>query len=150
MKRRESRLRGRKAVLLWDEGLSYPLKHICVCSCQKDVVYDSRCLYMYLAVVQRGGRCDSDGVSQCLGAAGSRTDLVSIPFLETRRIILCSGEMIECFIYFKRLGRVGVKMLCVCASKRTAVGLCVGVTGQLWVLCGCLWTRLQDGNKSGT
>lgn len=112
MKRRESRLRGkkvrvcRKAVLLWDEGLSYPLKHICVCSSQKDVVYESRCrcLYMYLAVVQRGGRCDSDGVSQCLGAGGSRTDLVSIPFLEMRRVILCSGEMIECFIYFKRLG----------------------------------------------
>lgn len=26
---------------------------------------------------------------------------------------------------------------------KNAVSLCVGVTDQLWVLCGCLWTRLH-------
>lgn len=141
------RLQEGCAALGWGPFISS--KHICVCSCQKDVVYESRCrcLYVYLAV-QRGGRCDSDGVSQCLGAGGSRTDLVSIPFLETRRIILCSGEMIKCYLFqtsrrHDLIWRLGVKMLCVRTSKRTAVSLCVGVTDQLWVLCGCLWTRLH-------
>lgn len=45
MKRRERAGWGERkwwetAGMLWDEGLSYPLKHICVCSCQKDVVYE--------------------------------------------------------------------------------------------------------------
>lgn len=125
------RLQEGCAALGWGPFISS--KHICVCSCQKDVVYESRCrcLYVYLAV-QRGGRCHSDGVSQCLGAGGSRTDLVSIPFLARAK---WSNVL---FIPNVSAPRFDLTTRC-----KNAVSLFVGVTDQLWVLCGCLWTRLH-------
>lgn len=129
------RLQEGCAALGWGPFISS--KHICVCSCQKDVVYESRCrcLYVYLAV-QRGGRCHSDGVSQCLEAG--RIWFLS---LSSRRAgSFCARAKWSNVLFIPNVSAPRFDLTTRC---KNAVSLCVGVTDQLWVLCGCLWTRLH-------